>query len=159
MLSRNDIESYLQSLNPELFSFAYAIVPDDLQAQQIVIDAIFNAFGVEKEVMVRLCTGPLPDKEPEFVFDEIKIIVMRHIYRIARKRSDQLKAILFVNSDKSPFFSLSHQERATIYLKHKLKWSIDVIGGVLERSNTEVLIALNNGRNGLVKQPQTGTLA
>lgn len=45
-MSMKYLESYLQKLNPELYRFAYALVPDDLQAEQLVIDAL-NALIIE----------------------------------------------------------------------------------------------------------------
>jgi len=46
-----ELQKYIQNLSPELYSFAYVLIPDDLQASQLMIDCV-QSFLIQKKGLV-----------------------------------------------------------------------------------------------------------
>jgi len=46
-----ELQKYIQNLSPELYSFAYVLIPDDLQASQLMIDCV-QSFLIQKKPLI-----------------------------------------------------------------------------------------------------------
>ena len=149
-MNKNDLTSYIFLINSELFSFSYSLVPEQLQAQQIVLDAIYASIISDKnlEEKIENCVGP---KSEEVFWECLKKSLYQHIYRIAKRRFIQLANSLEINENFSSFYKLKFDEKAVLYLKHVLNFDFDDIEEILQITNSEVLIHLNCARNHLMK--------
>lgn len=146
-----EFEKYLKNLYPELYSFAYILIPDDLQASQLIIDSIANMLLEKKIMFDRLLNQ---NDKTESDLQEIKLHILKAIFNIAEKRFHQIKSSVdLVNLD--PFYHLDFEERALVYLKHRQKINNDLIcfvAGIghdelvatLSRSRTKLCLELNN---------------
>ena len=47
-MKSEELQKFIQNLSPELYSFAYVLVPDDLQASQLMIDGV-QSFLIQKK--------------------------------------------------------------------------------------------------------------
>lgn len=142
----NDVQLYLEKINPELFSFSYALVPDDLQAQQIVIDAAALLFSEENKLLFNL---NFHNERWQLRSSRIKKILYQFIFRICKRRFRQIKESIKWNDEYAPFFKLELEERAVIFLKHKTHMDIEDIEEILEVQKPYVLAKINCAREKL----------
>ena len=131
------LKEYILTLRTDLFSFAYVIIPDDLQAQQLVVDSV----GVVLADNISLVEDFFDDNRKgladDFVLNtKLKLLFFKQLYLIGVKRIEQLGQNLNnfeTDGDFSRFYMMSSVDRALIYLKEKTSFCIDdilIIAGV-----------------------------
>lgn len=124
------------------------MIPDDLQAEQLVIDGL-NAFllNEQKEIINR--EVDLQDKK-DFQILGRKYFkgILGHIASIGVRRSSQLtqQMRLSVPDSYHAFFSLDSKIRAATYLRYMAQLSVDEIEDILQIPRFEVIEKLHNGR-------------
>jgi len=84
-----DIQKIIQQQSSDLYSFAYILIPDDLQASQLLIDGV-QSFLVQKNLFLEKMLQAKVRTSPIFS-EEIKMNILKIIYEISRKRYQQLK--------------------------------------------------------------------
>jgi len=138
-----EIEKFIQSLSHDLYSMAYAMIPDDLQASQLMIDSV-QAFLIKK--------SPLFEKWEQNLFNEeeihetCKMELLKNIYELSKKRYHQLKMSFRDMKDPNGFFSLDLDEKAALYLKEQAHYSLEKCEFVLAKSRAELLAHLYSAR-------------
>lgn len=142
-MSMKYLESYLQKLNPELYRFAYALVPDDLQAEQLVIDAL-NALIIEGVVDI---TAYKEDEQN--TAHAIRIGLYRHTYSLARRRFPQLKGSLDIPVEMRPFYGLDFDSRGILFLKHHTDLSFDEMEEVINLFKHQIIATVYSAREQL----------
>ena len=84
-----DLEKYIQNLSTDLYSFAFILIPDDLQATQLMIDSV-SAFMIQKKDLIESLT-----KKGESHLlantEDIKIQLYKLMYEMSKKRYHQLR--------------------------------------------------------------------
>ena len=65
-----ELEKFIQNLSPDLYSFAYILIPDDLQATQLMIDAV-SVVMIQKISILDKWMMTSVDKS-QATFEEIK---------------------------------------------------------------------------------------
>ena len=100
-----DLEKFIQSLSTDLYSFAYILIPDDLQATQLMIDSV-AALMIQKKSLVDQWSKASADQLLENT-EEIKLHLYKSIYDLSKKRYHQLRAGLKSVEDGSGFFRRS----------------------------------------------------
>lgn len=141
-----DIKQRITGFSNELYPFAHALIPEELQAQQLVVDGIAFLFA-DKECKLRLF-DLLEVTEHEFVnkeFFDLKKVSIRVIYALAKKRFSQLEAGLDVNQF-GVFYRLGPSARAAMFLKYKFGLDADELGEILSLSKIEVMTLLHESR-------------
>lgn len=142
-------ESHIQKLTPELFSFGVALVPDDLQAQQIVIDAM-AAFVVEGKSIVVAYERAQDEEMRKVMMSEAKKQLMRNMFQIGKRRCEQLTALCQDVNKFRTFYKLPVLERAVLFLKHKALADFSDIEFVTGVERLEIISRLNYAREELV---------
>lgn len=144
------LEKFIQNLSTDLYSFAFILIPDDLQATQLMIDSV-SAFIIQK--------GALIDKwktssESELLqnSEEIKLYLYKSMYELSKKRYHQLKTSLKNVEDNSGFFSLEFEDKAVLFLQERSEFPLDAIEFIVGKSKTEVLAHLYSARINMVGQ-------
>lgn len=142
-------EPHIHKLTPELFSFGHALIPDDLQAQQIVIDAV-AAFAVEhKELLARLSVEE--DKETQGIFlNQVKRQIYRNMFQIGKRRCEQLRELCHDINKFQAFYRLPVFDRAVLFLKQKVQADFSEIEFVTGVERLEIISRLNYAREELV---------
>jgi len=137
-------QQYFHNIFPELSSFSFALIPDQLQAHQIVLDGISAFLLEEKQLIESLLSdeGELMD----FHHFRIRITLHKLIYMLAAKRSPQLENSISSGEDKAAFCVLELQQRGVLFLKHKTRFEFNEIQEILERTNGEVISHLQLAR-------------
>lgn len=139
-----ELQKYIQNLSPELYSFAYILIPDDLQASQLMIDGV-QSFLIQKKALVTKLTQA-KSKISKIYLDEIKYHLLKIIFELSKKRYQQLK-LSFVNVEQNGgFYSLDLEEKAILYLKDKAGFELVQIEYISECSQVEVMSHLYSAR-------------
>jgi len=111
----------------QIYPFAYALIPDELQARQLVIDA-FSA-GVLEMNLENYLADP--------------IINLRNLYQLARRRYHQVRDGI----EKSRgFWNLDLNCRAALYLKYKDNRDSESVAIILGLDRSQVISLLHQGK-------------
>lgn len=140
-----DFEIYLKNLHPDLYSFSYILIPDDLQASQLIVDSLANVM-LEKKSMVERILSKNDHNDEDLKL--LKSQIFKAIFEIAKKRFHQIKsAVDLENLD--PFYHLEFEERATVFLKHRYKINIELICFITNMGHDELVAVLSRARTKL----------
>jgi len=145
----NEFQQYFHKIFPDLKSFSYALIPDDLQAQQLVIDSISVLLLQEKELIEKLVNE---EKDAmDFHMFRIKIFLYKNIFKLAVKRIPQLESSIGAGEDHAAFYVIGVSKRATLFLQHKTTFDYADIQDILEKTKTEVISLLQRGRSQFIE--------
>ncbi len=137
-----EFEKYLINLHPDLYSFSYILIPDDLQASQLIIDSIANFIIDKKSSLEKILSESIRN---EILLTEIKHLICKSIYDIAKKRFHQIKSSVDLNG-LDPFYQLDFDERAVIFLRHKFKINNELICFISSMGQDELIAVLTKAR-------------
>ena len=142
VINGKELETYLLNISPELYSFSYCLVPDDLQAQQLVIDA-FSALLLEE--------GPeLVESSGEDLLVLLKK-AYKFIYKQGPKRAQHIKAGLDFEEEHVGFYSLSIDDRALLFLREKTPFDNTDISDILRLQISDCLSRSHSSKERLLK--------
>jgi hypothetical protein len=149
-MKRSDFTSLLQPLTEKLYQMAYALVPDDLQAEQLVIDSV-NAFLVrERRAILNRPFSAAEKKEVTEVRRAYYKGVLRSMSEIGVRRAvqmaEQLRSETPVEFKK--FYDLDPRIRFILKLRFEAQLTVEEIQDVIEK--------LHNGRFLLTNQDKLG---
>lgn len=143
-MKTEELQKYIQNLSPELYSFAYVLIPDDLQASQLMIDCV-QSFLIQKKILVEKMSQS-KNKIVTNLLDEAKLSIIKIVYELSRKRYQQLKMSLANVEGNGGFYSLDFDEKAILYLKDKAGFDLNRIEYITSNSEAEVLSHLYSAR-------------
>ena len=143
-MKTEELQKYIQNLSPDLYSFAYVLVPDDLQASQLMIDCV-QSFLIQKKSLVERM-GRTKNRIVKNLLNETKLCLFKIIFELARKRYHQLRISFQELESHDGFFSLTFDEKAILYLKDKALLELREIEFISSTNKTEVLSYLYSAR-------------
>jgi len=144
-----ELQKYIQNLSPELYSFAYVLIPDDLQASQLMIDCV-QSFLIQRKALVEKI-GQSKNRIVLNLLDETRLHLLKIVFDLSRKRYQQLKSSLRDVEELGGFFALEFNEKAVLYLKDKAGLEQEVIEFVTSSTSSEVLSHLYVARIKMTK--------
>ncbi|MBF0312211.1 MAG: hypothetical protein HQK50_02635 [Oligoflexia bacterium] len=156
-MNRKEFEKYFISFVPELYSFAFAIIPDDLQAEQVVIDACMVATVQEKSLINNiLLMKNNDDYSRKERMQKLRVRLYKYVYKVASKRfyqlEDGIKKTLGEDlSGKTRVLRLTTEERAILHLHKERILPIDNLATILDLDEESFCLKLNLARNKLLK--------
>ena len=145
---KNILSYFLQS-SPKLFSFAHALLPDVLQAQQLVIDSI-ALLVTERKEWVEETAKIMAAQAVATRSTLIQRYLYRHIFLIGRTRAKQL--MTKAPPEYARFYNLPITSRAVLFLHHQTAWSIDDIDDILSLERPVLFAHLQQARQQLLEQ-------
>ncbi len=132
-----DIERLLTNDLPHFYSFAFVLIPDDLQASQLVVDSISQLLISDREILLK----KINDKK------WMKESVGQKIFELAQKRFSQIRlGIDLVNEHKENFYKLDIEERAALFLKEVSKLQYEEIAWILNKTSGQLNAILASAR-------------
>jgi hypothetical protein len=131
-------EKFIEKKSVELYPFAYALVPDDLQASQLVIDAI-GLLQVDANISPKLTYYYQDSQRLSEDKVEITDILAAHIYRLAKRRTNQLNGTYIIPKGFGPFYQTPMNERAVLFLKEKKSYGFERISKVLGLEKVQMI--------------------
>lgn len=151
----------MQPLTEKLYSMAYALVPDDLQAEQLVIDSM-NAFLIkEKRTVLAKDVDLQSKKNVQLMRRTYFKALLRYMGEIGVRRSGQLgEAQLAVDPEEfKAFFALEPKIRFVMKLRFEGQFTVEEIEEITQLPKYEVIEKLHNGRFLLLNDLNTGVRA
>ena len=156
MVRKKDLFVLIQPLLPRLHSLAVCLLPDDLQAQQLVVDTLMLCLLKEKKIW----------REREWDEENAKIqlqlrkqfmkSMVTHMVDLGMKRSLQLWTTLpdvELVRQYPQFYQLETKARAVAWLRFGQNWSMDEIERVLQLKRYELVEKVHNARFLMLGQP------
>ena len=133
------LTSLINGYVSQFYSFAYSLIPDELQAQQLVIDAISASLLSNKDRYSRELL--VIDSNIKL---QIKLEILLMIYKIGFRRDTHFKTNQFIkdrgeNGRFDLFYTFSVKKRGLLHLRTHLDLSIDAIAKVVSSSKVDVL--------------------
>ena len=137
-MKKSEIAHIIDSITPRLFGLAYAMVGEELSAEQLVIDA-YTVFVVgEKDYLASLSYDSTIKKERVGMKKYFSRSMYQEIYGLAVKRFSQNKHTN-ENLEYGQFFELEIKKRAVVYLKEVQGLSVKDLQEVFVLQRHEVI--------------------
>lgn len=147
-MKRKDLYQLVAPLSEKLYRFAFTLIPDDLQAEQLVIDG-FNAYLLKERKTLSKREIDLNSKKEVQLFRRAAFKgILRHIGDIGIRRSLQLteQMRLTVPKDFAPYYSLEPKVRLVMGLRYDAQFTVDEIEEITLMPRYEVIEKIHNGR-------------
>lgn len=148
-MKRKDFYQLLQPLTDKLYRIASNLIPDDLQAEQLVIDSL-NAYLIKekKKILSGKDFEALSKKDIQIQrrmhFKGILVYLSEIGVRRASQLVDQTK--LTKPSDFQSFYALGPQVRLVMSLRYDFQFTVEEIEDITRMPRYEVIEKLHNGR-------------
>lgn len=149
-MKKAQLQTLVNSLIPKFYSFAFALVPDELQAEQMVIDAYAVFVVREKNFIAKFKYSD--DKKEKSIFKKyIMSHMINEIFKMGVKRSSQLRILGNRNHGQyESFYNLKTNQRAILFLKESFKYNVETIQDILGLEKYQVIETLYNGRQSIL---------
>jgi DNA-directed RNA polymerase specialized sigma24 family protein len=145
-------------LSDKLYRFAFNLIPDDLQAEQLVIDA-FNAFLIKEKKNILFKELESQDKKSlQLLRRSYFKAMLSYMAEIGARRSIQLMEQMKLSrpAEFNNFFGLEAKVRAVLTLRYDFQFTVVEIEDILHMPRYEVIEKLHNGRFLLVNTLNQG---
>ena len=113
---QSELTLNLRPIFSPLFTYSYALIPDGLQANQLLIDSLTGMITEETELFHKLVQNVDVEIKQSILF-KIKLTLYNYILNIASRRESQLN-IESTDQKYFPFYSLEVEERALVFLNN-----------------------------------------
>ena len=148
-MNRTDFFSLVQPLTPKLYRAGYCLLPDDLQVEQLVIDA-FNGYLIrEKKNILNFKELHEISKKDLQVQRRIHFKgILKYLAEIGIRRSLQLSNQMNISRphEFKSFFKLDPRVRLTLCLRYDFQFTTNEIEDMTGMTRYEVIEKLHNGR-------------
>ncbi len=145
---RKEFYLLVQPLTEKLYRFAHAILPDDLQAEQLVVDSL-NAYLIKEKKNILGRQINLQSKK------EIQILrriffkgILRYMSDIGLRRAQQLgeQFKLDTPTEFKAFYNLEPKARMVLKLRYEAQFSVEEIEEIVQIPRYQVIEKIHNGR-------------
>jgi hypothetical protein len=148
-MNRKDFFTLLQPLTEKLYRLAFNLLPDDLQAEQLVIDGV-NAYLIKerKHILLARDMRSLSKKDLQLQRRHHFKGIIHYMSEIGVRRALQLADQLGPSApeDFRDFFSLDPKVRLILTLRYDFQFSMEEIQDITDTPRYEVVEKLHNGR-------------
>jgi hypothetical protein len=150
-MKTSDLEIIIKNLAPELYGYAYILIPDDLQAGQLIIDATQN-FLLSKKFFIDKILHHEVSKE---VTNEVQLRLFHAIYDIAKKRFQQIKMSFDLDDNTNNYFlSLEFDEKSMLYLRVRALLDVEQIEMIMHKDRSVILAFLSDARMKMIQHTE-----
>lgn len=159
-MKRIDFYHLVQPLTEKLFTFAYTLLPDDLQAEQLVIDGV-NAFLLkEKKNLLNKEVDQSNKKDVQLYKRYLLKGILRYMSTIGVRRANQLSEQMRLSRPEefAPYYSLDPKVRLILKLRYEAQFSVEEIGEIVQIPRFEVIEKIHNGRFLLLNDVKQGII-
>ncbi|ATH08743.1 hypothetical protein BIY24_12530 [Halobacteriovorax marinus] len=140
------LEQFFKIKSNELYPFAYSLLPDDLQAGQLVLDAI-DLILVDRDFSSKFPEYFESEDELRRDLGVLSTTLYSHIYRLAKRRVGQLSGSFTIPRNFGPFYRTPIESRGVIFLREKLSFSWERISEITGKSRIEAIEKYHLGVN------------
>ena len=148
-MNRKDFFQLIQPLTEKFYRLAYRLIPDDLQAEQLVIDSL-NAYLIKekKKIFAASDIESLSKKDIQLQRRSCFKGIIHYMGEIGVRRSSQLVDQTKFNQPKEfhSFYGLAPKVRMVISLRYDFQFTVEEIQDITSMPRYEVIEKLHNGR-------------
>lgn len=147
-MKRKDFYLAVQPLIDKLYRFAFTLIPDDLQAEQLVIDGM-NAYLLKERKTLLKKEIDLNSKKEVQLFRRLAFKgILRYMCDIGVRRSTQLNEQMKVGrpTEYAAFYALDSKVRAVFSLRYDFQFTVEEIEEIVHVPRYEVIEKIHNGR-------------
>lgn len=157
-MKRKDFLQLISPLSDKLFRFAYILIPDDLHAQQVVIDSLNAYLLKERKSILRREVNMASKQETQFLKRTYFKGILRHMHDIGVRGALQLGEQMRISrpDEYAAFYNLDPRARFVIALRYEGQFTVDEIGEIMQSPRYEVIEKIHNGRFLLVSDLNKG---
>lgn len=143
-----NIRKIISQFQDQSYALAYTLIPDDLQAGQIVLDAFEITMVENQDIAESFAEGSVESYQQ--AVKDLEMQLMRKIVELSKKRYPQVKISLTdTRIVENPLFGLDLEEKAIIFLKYKIHTPINEIAELLRLDRYKVLSVIGKARETL----------
>ncbi len=161
-MKRKDFYLLIQPLTEKLYRFAFTLIPDDLQAEQLVIDGL-NAYLIKEKKNILMKDVDLNQNKKDLqILRRIYFKgILRYMNDIGHRRALQLGEQLRLSrpDDFKAYYTLDSKVRAVMNLRFDAQFSVEEIEDIMQVPRYEVIEKIHNGRFLLLNQLNQGAQA
>lgn len=157
-MKRMDFYQLIQPLTSKLYQFAFSLVPDDLQAEQLVIDGV-NAYLLKERKFILNKEVDLQNRKDVQVIRRVVLRgILKYLVGIGIRRSVQLSEQMRLNrpEDFAPYYSLDPKVRLVLRLRYDAQFTAEEIEDIMQIPRYEVIEKIHNGRFLLINDLNKG---
>lgn len=115
---KKSMTDFLSQQNTKLYRFAYSLIPDELQAEQILVDAVSGLLLEQADLIERICFNREIEEKKEMLNQFLLVEVYRLIFKISCKRWSQVEGGVRIPRFYAAFYHLTLSDRALLFLYH-----------------------------------------
>ena len=142
----SDVQKFTDKLLPKLFSFSYALAPDNEKARGLMEDA-YAIFLIREKNYIEKAIYPKQKNEERLFIKFFLLGIMHEIFNLSLKNLFKIKTIEnSVGHEYKSFYSIELKQRAVLFLKEKFSFKIEYISSVTSLSKSEIIQSLYNSR-------------
>ena len=153
---KKDLFSLIQPLLPKCHSLAMSLLPDDLQAQQLIVDSYTQCLLKEKSLWLDRDWDESDKKDQIYLRKTMLKSWIKVMVDLGVRRAAQMQ-IRYEGSAYKEYYHLDPSTRAVAWLKFDQGWSIQEIESSLGLKRFEVIEKIHNSRfilSGGLNRPQ-----
>jgi DNA-directed RNA polymerase specialized sigma24 family protein len=157
-MKRKDFYQLVHPLSDKLYRFAYLLLPDDLQAEQLVIDALNAYLLKEKKTILRKEIDLDHKKDLQVARRQVYKGILRYVCDIGLRRSGQLSELTLTERPDGydAFYALTASVRMVMGLRYECQFSVEEIEEVAQMPRYEIIEKIHNGRHLLLSDLNQG---
>ncbi len=133
-------------ITQDLYNLAFCLIPDDLQASQLVLDA-FRAILLENNIAAEFYLSAKKTFSKSSKNSSEYKLLLKKIYQMAQIRISQISVNM---NDGSVFYKLTLEERAILVLRHRFKMSLNNIAYITNMAKVETINRLFLARTSVI---------
>lgn len=155
-MKRKDFYQLALPLSDKLYRFAYTLIPDDLQAEQLVIDSM-NAYLLKEKKSILRKEVDLENKKEVQAYRRILFkSILRYVCDIGARRALQLSEQMRLSrpAEYAAFYALEPKIRIVMALRYDAQFSAEEIEEIVQLPRFEVIEKIHNGRFLLLNDPK-----
>jgi DNA-directed RNA polymerase specialized sigma24 family protein len=160
-MKRTEFFQLTQPLTERLYRFAFALLPDDLQAEQLVVDALNAYLLKEKKTLLARKVNIEDRKEVQLQRRQVFKAILRTMSEIGVRRAIQMNEQMKLSrpEEYKSFYALEPKVRFAMKLRYEGQFNVEEIEDILQVPRYEVIEKLHNGRFLLISDLNSGVSA
>ncbi len=143
-MNRKEFTWMTQPLTQKLYALAFGLLPDDLQAEQLVIDSVNAYLLKERRNVLKIEVDFENNRDVLLTRKKILKGIIRHMSDIGYRRSAQLT--MEPQGRFKTFYQLDPKIRLILKMRFETQLSVEDIEEVLQMPRFEVIEKIHNGR-------------
>lgn len=160
-MKRTEFFQLTQPLTERLYRFAFALLPDDLQAEQLVVDALNAYLLKEKRSLLARRVNIEDRKEVQLQRRQVFKSILKTMSEIGVRRAIQMNEQMKLTrpEEYKSFYDLEPKVRFAMKLRYEAQFNVEEIEDILQVPRYEVIEKLHNGRFLLISNLNSGVSA